>query len=175
MKTKETLKQQIDSFSKLKKDWDSYDGDEITPQSIETAKKVLDTLPEFLDMQTINVSPMRDGGVQIDVGESKEIEVLNNTVTEIQYDLTGEIINKYVYQYNSGLIFDKSLLEKIAIKQSEYVMGVDIGDKNTHTYCLGRKVDGVFEIILSKTTSDEKEFKQEVENLVKYFNAKQIA
>ena len=50
-------------------------------------------------------------------------------------------------------------------------MGVDTYDKDALAYCFGRKVDGVFEIMLSKTMRDEKEFKQEVENLAKYFNA----
>ena len=46
-----------------------------------------------------------------------------------------------------------------------------VGDKNTLAYCFGRKVDGVFEIMPAKTMRDIKEFKQEVENLAKYFNA----
>ena len=64
-----------------------------------------------------------------------------------------------------------ALLEKATIKQPEYVMGVDTYDKDALAYCFGRKVDGVFEIMLSKKMRDEKEFKQEVENLAKYFNA----
>jgi hypothetical protein len=50
-------------------------------------------------------------------------------------------------------------------------MGVDTYDKDALAYCLSRKVDGVIEILLCKTMRDEKEFKQEVENLAKYFNA----
>ena len=72
---------------------------------------------------------------------------------------------------SGSFLFDKSLLEKSIIKQPEYVMGVDTYDKDALAYCFGRKVDGVFEIMLSKTMRDEKEFKQEVENLAKYFNA----
>jgi hypothetical protein len=70
-----------------------------------------------------------------------------------------------------SFLFDKELLEKATIKQPEYVMGVDTYDKDTLVYCFGRKVDGVFEVMLSKTMRDENEFKQEVENLAKYFNA----
>lgn len=66
---------------------------------------------------------------------------------------------------------DKALLDKVTIKQPEYVMGVDTYDKDALAYCFGRKVDGVFEIMLSKTMRDENEFKQEIENLAKYFNA----
>ena len=72
---------------------------------------------------------------------------------------------------SGSFLFDKSLLEKAIIKQPEYVMGVDTYDKDAHAYCFGRKVDGVFEIMLSKTMRDEDQFKQEVENLAKYFNA----
>jgi Rod binding domain-containing protein len=72
---------------------------------------------------------------------------------------------------SGSFLFDKSLLEKVTIKQPEYVMGVDTYDKDALAYCFGRKVDGVFEIMLTKTMRDENEFKQEVENLAKYFNA----
>ena len=72
---------------------------------------------------------------------------------------------------SGSFLFDKALLEKATIKQPKYVMGVDTYDKDALAYCFGRKVDGVFEIMLSKTMRDEKEFKQEVENLAKYFNA----
>tara|TARA_R100000541_G_C1868980_1_gene80495 strand:- start:56 stop:349 length:294 start_codon:yes stop_codon:yes gene_type:complete len=72
---------------------------------------------------------------------------------------------------SGSFLFDKALLDKATIKQPEYVMGVDTYDKDALAYCFGRKVDGVFEIILAKTMRDENEFKQEVENLAKYFNA----
>jgi len=70
-----------------------------------------------------------------------------------------------------SFLFNKALLEKAIIKQPEYIMGVDTYDKDALAYCFGRKVDGVFEIMLSKTMRDENEFKQEVENLAKHFNA----
>jgi hypothetical protein len=57
------------------------------------------------------------------------------------------------------------------VKQPKYVIGVDPYEKDALAYCLTRKVDGVVEILLCKTMRDEKEFKQEVENLAKYFNA----
>lgn len=72
---------------------------------------------------------------------------------------------------SNNFLFDKTMLEKATIKQPEYVMGIDTYDKDALAYCLGRKVDGVFEIMLVKTMRDENEFKQEVENLAKYFNA----
>lgn len=72
---------------------------------------------------------------------------------------------------SGSFLFDKTMLEKVTIKQPEYVMGIDTYDKDALAYCFGRKVDGVFEIMLAKTMRDENEFKQEVENLAKYFNA----
>jgi predicted RNA-binding protein with PUA domain len=70
---------------------------------------------------------------------------------------------------SGSFLFDNDLLEKVV--KPEYVVGVDTYDKNNLAYCFGRKVDGVFEIMLSKIMRDENEFKQEVENLAKYFNA----
>ena len=72
---------------------------------------------------------------------------------------------------SGSFLFDKALLEKATIKQPDYVIGVDTYDQDALAYCFGRKVDGVFEIMLAKTMRDENEFKQEVENLAKYFNA----
>ena len=72
---------------------------------------------------------------------------------------------------SGSFLFDKALLEKAIIKQPEYVIGVDAYDKDALAYCFGRKVDGVFEIMLAKTMRNENEFNQEVENLAKYFNA----
>ena len=100
MKTKDSLKIIIESFSELEKNWGGYNEDEITIKSIMTAHKVIDTLPDIVDMQTIDIFPMRDGGIQIEIGEFKEIEILNYTVTEIQFDNNYNIINKYVYECN---------------------------------------------------------------------------
>lgn len=79
------------------------------------------------------------------------------------------------YSYDEAIIFfDRLLLDK-ALKQTKYVIGVDTYDKYASAYCLGRKIDGVFEIILCKTMYDKNEFKQEVENLSKYFNVDVIS
>lgn len=100
MKTKDSLKIVIESFSELEKNWGSYNEDEITIASIMTAHKVIDGLPDIVDIQTVDVFPMRDGGVQIEIGEFKEIEIFNYTVTEIQFDSNLNVINKYVYELN---------------------------------------------------------------------------
>ena len=84
---------------------------------------------------------------------------------------TEETANSDLGAVSGSFLFDKILLEKATIKQPEYVIGIDTYDQDALAYCFGRKVDGVFEIMLSKTMRDENEFKQEVENLAKYFNA----
>ena len=98
MKNKDALKIKIESFSKLEKNWGSYNEDEITIESIITASKVLDMLPDIVEIQKVHVFPMRDGGVQIQIGEYKEIEIFNYTVTEIEFDINFNVINKYVYE-----------------------------------------------------------------------------
>jgi len=99
MKTKDTLKIAIESFSELEKNWGSYNEYEITIKSITTAHKVIDTLPDIV-IQNVDVFPMRDGGVQIEIGNFKEIEIFNNTVTEIQFDINLNVINIYIYELN---------------------------------------------------------------------------
>jgi hypothetical protein len=100
MKNKETLKIKIDSFSELEKNWGSYNENQITIESIITANKVLDMLPDIIDIQKVHVFPMRDGGVQIQIGEYKEIEIFNYTVTEMEFDINFNVINKFVYELN---------------------------------------------------------------------------
>jgi hypothetical protein len=100
MKNRDTLKIKIDSFSELEKNWGSYNEEQITIESIITANKVLDMLPDIIDIQKVYVFPMRDGGVQFQIGEYKEIEIFNYTVTEIEFDINLNIINKYVYKLN---------------------------------------------------------------------------
>ena len=55
-------------------------------------------LPDIIEIQKVDVFPMRDGGVQIEIGEYKEIEILNYTVTEIEFDRNLNVTNKYIYE-----------------------------------------------------------------------------
>ena len=79
-----------------------------------------------------------------------------------------------IHRVGNRLLFDRSLVDKATTEQPEYVMCIDTYDKNAPTYCLVRKAGGGVEVLLGKTMRDEKEFKQEVENLAKYFNAKVV-
>lgn len=56
-------------------------------------------------------------------------------------------------------------------KNVDYMIGVDELDLNHHCYSLVMRVDGNSHFILSKDMKDGVEFKKEVENLSKYFNA----
>lgn len=73
---------------------------------------------------------------------------------------------------SGSFIFDKDLIEKAMTADNPYyAMGVDTYDKGNLAYCLTRKIDGVIEVLLSKTMRDETEFKQEVETLANCFDA----
>lgn len=78
------------------------------------------------------------------------------------------------HSVSGSFVFDRELLEKCTIKNIEYFIGIDTLDKRRNAYCLSREVDGVMEIVLSKTMNDKTQFKQEVENLSKYFNAQVV-
>lgn len=80
-------------------------------------------------------------------------------------------INKLSIGTNGSFLLNKTLLRKATIKKPEYVICIDTYDKDVLVYCFGRKVDKTIEIMLTKTMRNENEFKQEVENLAKYFNA----
>lgn len=67
-------------------------------------------------------------------------------------------------------VFDPKLLERIKADKPRYTIGIDCYDKDKHSYCLCRIQDKKMEFLLAKTLSPE-EFKEEVENLSKYFNA----
>ena len=89
---------------------------------------------------------------------------MNNKQKKI---LTDKTINSSVVPVIDNRLFNNFMPDKLP----KYVMGIDTYDKDTLTYCLSRKVNKTFEVILRKTIRDEKEFQQEVDNLAKYFNA----
>ncbi len=90
----------IESFSELDTNWGGYNEDCITIQSIMTAHKVLNSIPKEALNQT-TVVPMRDGGIQFNIGDFKEIEISDNAVVEILYDSNYTIINKVSYTINN--------------------------------------------------------------------------
>lgn len=54
-----------------------------------------------------------------------------------------------------------------------YIMGVDVG-VHPPTYNLIKKTNKTYEIVLAKTIVDKDVFNEEVENLVKYFDADRV-
>ena len=79
-----------------------------------------------------------------------------------------------IHSIDDRLVFLKEEIDKTPIKQNYFLIGVDTYDKNYPCYCLVRVVDEVSEVLLCKTKKDEKQFKEEVENLARYFNAEII-
>lgn len=71
---------------------------------------------------------------------------------------------------SGSTVFSKELLDKITVEKPYYCIGVDNYDKKAFAYCLSRKVNENVEILLCKTTTNEDEFKKEVNNLSKYFD-----
>jgi hypothetical protein len=98
MKTKDFLKLEIEILSNLKANWGGYNEDDISIPTIVTASKVIDTLPSFLNLNDVSIFPMRNGGIQINIGDFKEIEVLGDDVKEIKFDSNFNIINKTTYK-----------------------------------------------------------------------------
>lgn len=94
----EELKSRIESFSDLEGGWDSYDAEEITEQSIMTALRVLDTISEEVDVDSVGVFPTRDGGVQFEIGDFREIEVLDDEVTEYEFDSDFNLVNSKIWK-----------------------------------------------------------------------------
>lgn len=62
---------------------------------------------------------------------------------------------------SGSTVFSKELLDKITVEKPYYCIGVDNYDKKALAYCLSRKVN-------------EDEFKNEVNNLSKYFDCEII-
>lgn len=91
----------INGFSNLKPNWDSYNADKISRYSIEIALKVLNYLLNSGLLSTeisINVFPMRDGGIQFEFdGDNICIELEINPKGElifIEYDEEADIVKK---------------------------------------------------------------------------------
>lgn len=98
-----------------------------------------------------------------------------------------ELFKKVVELYNDGhliqmpVVSGSSILninktESVVkfepiIHEQKYIMGVDTYDKDALVYCLSRKLDDTFEILLTKKMRDENEFNKDVETLSRYFNA----
>lgn len=73
---------------------------------------------------------------------------------------------------SGSFLFDKELIEKaMTADKPYYAIGVDTYDKDNLAYCLTRKIGDTIEVLLSNVSREETEFRQEVENLAKYFDA----
>lgn len=75
-------------------------------------------------------------------------------------------------------VFDREKLEKLdkilktQANKYRFTIGADMYTDNSYAYCLSRISDKyVAELILLKTMRNLEEFKEEVSNIAKYFNA----
>lgn len=89
----------IYGFSHLKKNWDSYDADTISQIAIDTAIETLNHLHSkglLTNRFTVNVFPMRDGGIQFEFDGKyicAELEINpNGEATFILFDDEGDIV-----------------------------------------------------------------------------------
>jgi hypothetical protein len=76
------------------------------------------------------------------------------------------------HNVSSSFVFDPALLDKLKGDAPTYSIGVDTYDEKSLAYCFCKLLDGKVEILLAKTMRSKKDFKEEVSNLSKYFNAK---
>lgn len=91
----------IYGFSNLQKNWDSYNADTISQIAIDTAIETLNHLHNkglLANGITVNVFPMRDGGIQFEFDGQyicAELEISpNGEVTFILFDDDGNIVEK---------------------------------------------------------------------------------
>ena len=75
----------------------------------------------------------------------------------------------------NSLLLNEALLariEELKKDPSQYFIGADsYSDDTQSSYCLGYKTNNTFVIILAKTEKNKDSFMEEVNNLMKYFNA----
>lgn len=69
-------------------------------------------------------------------------------------------------------VFDPKLLESLYPEAPKYVMGADISNTDINSYCLAleTKEAPYMKILLSKTAPSSREFREEIDNIAKYFN-----
>ena len=89
----------INGFSNLEPNWDSYQADKISKKAIETAIETLKYMRDndiLSNKMTVNVFPMRDGGIQFEFdGETicAELEINQyGKLTFILYDEEGNLV-----------------------------------------------------------------------------------
>ena len=96
---KELIDRKIDSFSLLEKGWDSYDSDKISINSIITAHDVLEKIVLEHNIVNIEVFPMRNGGIQFEIGDNLEIEIDGNNAMSIVYDENFNVTSKNLFNF----------------------------------------------------------------------------
>lgn len=65
-------------------------------------------------------------------------------------------------------------IELLKLDPPKYYIGVDTYDETESSLCLGYQQGGNFTVLLAKTERNKDSFNEEVNNLMKYFNAVKI-
>lgn len=85
----------INGFRDLEENFDSYNSDKISNESIETSIKILN---ELNNVEELFVFPMRDGGIQFEISRFSDIEEeliidKEGNIRIIEYNTTGDLLS----------------------------------------------------------------------------------
>lgn len=103
----------INSFKDLESNWDSYDADKISNDSITSAIQIVNSL-EQSGLRIDNAFPMRDGGVKLekDFKKSGSIEIEISSEKKIKL-LIFNLNNDLVYENDFELKAMDNLIHRI--------------------------------------------------------------
>jgi hypothetical protein len=92
----------VEGFAVLQPNWDTYNADKISAQSIVVSKVLLADLHKK-NIPIEGVFPMRNGGVQIEFLKEKqevELEILDDAINFLVYENSFLLENKSFYNLN---------------------------------------------------------------------------
>lgn len=141
---------------------------------IELSDAIYHEIGHLIDWYVSNENQSKDVEIREDnanlIGECLRFRESSNEAQTNEYGVPNNPpikMGENVYGFN----FKRMEIIKSTVNEPYYAIGIDAYDKNNLCYCLSRKIGAVVEILLCKTMSDEDRFKEEVENIAKYFNA----
>lgn len=105
------------SFRELEYNWDSYGGEKIDGLSVNIASLYLRNMLD-LTIKNARVFPMRDGGVQFEIGDNLEVEINGLQITETLFDDDCNVLTEYKYSY-SGNNKNICSCNQIVVKDNE--------------------------------------------------------
>lgn len=97
--------QQVENFSKLKQDWDSYGGNPVDQYSIDSGVKILGAIYEQTN-RLFQAVPTSDGGIQLEYakdGYDIEIEITDSHTIDILMTDNTEYVNIGIDEFCSDI------------------------------------------------------------------------